>query len=186
MLRRVEASAYIKVPRRLAFAVLAAYESYRDWMPDVLESRVLAAEGDISVVELVAPEFSRGKFIVEFVVSPDDWLMYRQVDRYRQDGVSGRWDLDEADGGESVVVRGSVCLRNSLFGFGSRARMQQVMERTLDALASRSLRLAAHGSAPADLRRRKIFELVKTADTLAIDFNGATYQLVRQGDGEAG
>lgn len=184
MLRTVEASTYIKVPRHLAFAVLSGYESYRDWMPDILASRILAAEGDIAIAEFVAPVYSSGKFILEFVDSSDAWLMYNQVDRYRRDGLSGRWDLEEADGGEGVVIRGSLSLRNGLFRFGSRRRMRQALERTLEALASRSLRLAAHGAAAEGVGKRKIFELVSTADSLEIDFDGETYNLVRQARGE--
>jgi hypothetical protein len=184
MLRTVEASTYIKVPRRLAFAVLAGYGSYRDWMPDVLESRLLAAEGDIAIVELVAPEFKRGKFILEFVDSSDDWLIYRQIDRYRRTGLGGRWDLEERDGGSGVVVRGSMSLRTSIFRFGSGRRLRQVLDGTLEALASRALRLAAHGAVGEGLGRRKVFELVRTADSLEIEYDGRIYDLVRQVGGE--
>lgn len=180
MLRTVEASTYIKVPRRLAFAVLARYESYRDWMPVVLESRLLAAEGDVTIAEFVAPAYSNGKFVLEFVESPDDWLMFNQVDRYRRDGLSGRWDLEEANGGSGVVIRGSLSLRNGIFRFGSRRRMRQILERTLEALASWSLRLAAHGAAGKGFGKRKILELVRTADSLKIDFDGESYDLIRQ------
>ncbi len=184
MLRTVEASTYIKVPRRLAFAVLAGYRSYRDWMPDVLESRLLAAEGDIAIVELVAPEYTKGKFILEFIDSPADWLVFRQVDRHRRTGLAGRWDLEERDGGSGVVIRGSLSLRNSFFKFFSGRRLQRALQGTLEALGSRALRLAAHGAAGEELGKRKVFGLIRTADSLEIEFDGRTYNLVRQAGGE--
>lgn len=188
MLRTVEASDYIKVPRHLAFAVLAGYDSYRDWMPEVLESRLLAAEGDVAIAELLAPAYGSGKFVLEFVESSEDWLMFNQVDRYREDGLSGRWDLEEVDGGAGVVVRGSLYLRNGLFKFGSRRRMRQSLERTLEALASRSLRLAANGANGADgasgagSGKRKIFELIRTEGSFKVDLDGEIYDLVRRAE----
>lgn len=183
--RTVQASTYIKVPRQLAFAVLTSYESYRDWVPDLLESRLLAAEGDVAITEFVAPTYGNGKFVLEFVESSDDWLMFNQVDRYRQDGLSGRWDLEEADGGSGVVVRSSLSLKTGFFKFGSRRRLRQVLERVLDALASRSLRLAAHGATGEGFGRRKIFEMVRTADSLRINLDGENYDLVRRVEGDA-
>lgn len=184
-LRTVQASTYIKVPRNLAFAVLTGYESYRDWMPDVLESRLLAAEGDVAITELVAPAFGPGKFVLEFVGSSDHWLMFNQVDRYRRDGLFGRWDFEETDAGSGVVVRASLSLKNGLLRIGTRRALRQVLERTLDALASRSLRLAAHGALGADLGKRKIFELERTGGSLRIHFDGKSYDLVRQAEGQA-
>ncbi|MCP4202725.1 MAG: hypothetical protein GY769_12420 [bacterium] len=181
-LRTVQASTYIKVPRNLAFAVLTGYESYRDWMPDVLESRLLAAEGDVAITEFVAPAYGPGKFVLEFVGSSDDWLMFNQVDRYRRDGLSGRWDFEGTDAGSGVVVRASLSLKNGLFRIGTRRGLRQVLERTLDALASRSLRLAAHGALGAGLGKRKILELVRGGDSLRIHFDGATYRLVRESE----
>ncbi len=178
MLRTVRASTYIKVPRRLAFAVLTSYEAYRSWVPDLLESRLLAAENDVSIVELVAPALSRGKFVLEFVESSDDWLLFNQVDRYRRDGVSGRWDLEDADGGAGVVVRASLSLRNGFLKLGTRTKLRQVMERTLDALSARSLRLVAHGAAGEGLGKHKILELDKTGDSLRLHFDGRIYDLV--------
>jgi hypothetical protein len=181
--RTVRASTYIKVPRQLVFAVLASYDSYRDWVPDVLESRLLAAEGDVAITEFVAQAYNGGKFVLEFVASSNDWLMFNQVDRYRRDGLSGRWDLEKATVDSGVVVRASLSMRNSVFKLGSRRQLRQVLDRTLDALASRSLRLAAHGAAGATLGRRKIFELVRTGDALQLDFEGESYDLIRRTGG---
>jgi len=185
MLRTVQASTYIKVPRPLAFAVLTSYESYRDWVPELLQSRLLAAEGDVAITEFVAPAYSRGKFVLEFVQSHDDWLIFNQVDRYRRNGLSGRCDLEEADGGAGVVVRAALGLSNGVLRFGTRRRLRQVLAHTLDALASRSLRLAAHGAAGSGLGKREIFELDTTGGSLELRFAGKTYNLVRQVHGDA-
>lgn len=185
MLRTVRASTYIKVPRRLAFAVLTSYEAYRNWVPDILQSRLLAAESDVSIAELVAPAYSRGKFVLEFVESSNDWLIFNQVDRYRRDGVSGRWDLEDADGGAGVVVRASLGLRNSFFRLGTRRKLRQFLERALDGLSTRCLRLAAHGAAGEATGKRKIFELDRDGDALQLRFDGRVYDLVPHTEGEA-
>ena len=185
MLRTVKASIYIKVPRPLAFAVLSKFEAYRSWVPDILESRLLAAEGDVTIAEFVAPVYSRGKFVLEFVASRDDWLIFNQVDRYRLDGLSGRWDLEDANGGDGVVVRGTLSLRNGLFKLDSRRRMRHTLERTLGALSARSLRLAAHGAEGAGLGKRKIFELTPKAGSFEIEMAGEIFDLVPRTRGEA-
>jgi len=185
MLRTVTASTYIKVPRPLAFGILAGYEAYRSWVPDVLESRTLVAEGDVAVAELVAPTLGSGKLILEFVQSDDAWLMFNQVDRYRRAGLAGRWDLEDADGGAGVVVRASLSSFTHFFDLRARRRLRRFLERTLDALASRSHRLAAHGGANGGAGRRKIFELVRDGDSLRIEFGDAVYELGRRRQGES-
>ena len=63
--------------------------------------------------------------------------------------------------------------------------MRKILERTLEALASRSLRLAAHGATGEGLERRKIFELIRKGDSLQIDLGGTIYDLVSQAGGGA-
>ncbi|MDH3744377.1 MAG: SRPBCC family protein [Acidobacteriota bacterium] len=185
MSRTIEASTYIKVAPSQAFAVLSDYASYRDWMPDVLESRLLASEGDVAVAEFFVPEVGPSKFVLEFIESSPDWLKYQQVDRYRHAGLSGRWDLEEADGGAGVVVRASQSLSTGVFRIGRRKRMQHGLEKTLEALQERALRLAAHVASGGYLEKRKILELSKTGDRLRIDFEGKTYDFVQRTGGEA-
>jgi hypothetical protein len=184
MLRTVHASTYIKVPPRLAFAILTGYETYRDWLPDVLQSRRLAVEGDVAIAEFVGPIYGSGKLVLEFVESADEWLMFTQTDRHRRDGLSGRWDLEEVDGGSGVVVRASWSVRNSLFMIGSRSHMRHVLERSLDALTSRSLRLAAAGADGEGSEDRAIFSLQRTADSIEVELDGETYNLnLEEGSG---
>jgi hypothetical protein len=177
MLRKVEASAYIRAPHRLVYAVLTEYEAYRDWSPDITDSRVFASEGEVSIVELVSPSLSAGKLILEFVESPDSWLLFNQVDRLREDGLAGRWDLEPADDGDGVVVKGTLSLHSGLLRFGLRRRLRDVLERTIAALTTRCSVLAAAGLARGMGQRRKILEITRVGQGYELTVDGARFSL---------
>lgn len=180
MLRTVEASTYLKVRPRLVFSILTSYELYRDWVPDIVESQVFAREGEVAIAQFISPQYGDQKFVLEFIESADDWLIYNQVDRYRQRGLSGRWDLEEVDGGDGVVVRGAMSLRTGLLRLRSRGRMRRVLDRTMEALATRSLRLAARGATSGGGEREKILEIIRTADALEVRLDGEVFDLTRR------
>ena len=177
MLRKVEASAYIRAPNRLVYAVLTEYDAYRDWSPDITDSRVFACEGEISIVELISPPLTKGKLILEFVESPDSWLFFNQVDRLREDGLAGRWDLEPADDGDGVVVKGTLSLKGGLLGFGVRRRLRAVLERTLAALTTRCAVLVAAAPAGEVGERRKILEITRTAAGFELTLDGERFSL---------
>jgi hypothetical protein len=183
MLRKVEASTYIRAPRKLVFAVLTAYDGYRDWNPDITDSRVFASEGEVSIVELIAPALGKGKLILEFVESPASWLIYNQVDRLREDGLSGRWDLTAADTG--VVVKGTMSSKDSILRFGVRRRLRAVLERTLSALSGRCLLLAAAGITGEVGERKKILEINRREGSVELRLEDESFVLSLASGGEA-
>lgn len=177
MLRKVEASTYIRVPGKLAFAVLKDFGAYQEWNSDISESRVFASEGDVSIVEFIVPAIASGKLILEFVESPSSWLLFNQVDRLREDGLAGRWDLSEANDGDGVIVKGTVTSRDSLFRVGLRRRLRDFVDRTLAGLRSRCLMLAAAGSLGYLDDRRKILEIHRVGGRLELSLDGTTFVL---------
>jgi len=185
MLRKVEASAHIRAPHKLVYAVLTEYDAYRDWSPDVTDSQVFASEGEVSIVELVSPPLAKGKLILEFVESPDSWLFFNQVDRLREDGLAGRWDFEPADDGDGVVVKGTLSSRGSFLRFGVRRQLRAVLERALAALTTRCAVLAAAGLAGGVGERRKILEITRIGEGFELTLDGERFSLGPVGGAEA-
>ena len=180
----VERSIYIKAPRALVYGVLTRYESHRRWVPDITESRVLACEGDISVVEFRAPPFGDEKLVLEFIESTNRELLFRQVDRYRKGGLSGRYLLQDDHDGDGVVVRGSMSSGGGVLALRSRRRAREFLERTLSALRVRALKLEAAGATGGG-EKIKVLEIRKRGELLEVDLHGERYTLnaARSGDG---
>ena len=73
-------------------------------MPDVTRSRLLAREGELAIAEFVAPPYGHQKLDLEFIQSPRDSVVFTQVDRYREDGIFGRFELAAAVDGSGTMV----------------------------------------------------------------------------------
>lgn len=173
MRRRAEASTYIKAPPALVYSLLTDYGRYRDWMPDVTASRLLARETGVAVAELVVPPYGHRKVLLELVESPRSWLTFHEIDRLREFGISGRWDLEPVDAGQGVVARARLELRGGLRQLGAGSRLRAVLHRTLDALALRALQAAAADKEGA--ARRKVFEIERRANRFEIHLGDRTY-----------
>lgn len=180
MLRRVVASVHIKASRALVFSILENLEAYRDWAPDVTDSRIFASEGEVTVAGLTIPVLGRARLVLEFVESPLKSIVFQQVDRLREDGLSGRWDLAEVGENGAVVVTGELSLRSSVLQLRARRRLLDVLRRTLDALKTRALNLASDSSA--DEVPRLILDLKTVGDTVELELEGRAFRLRLDGD----
>jgi hypothetical protein len=166
MLRRVEAGALVQASRRTAFAVLADYDLYADWLPGVIASRVLAREGGVAVVELGAPRYPGAEFVFECVESQDEALVFRQLDRYGSRGLGGRVTLEEAESGRACAVRASLELEAPFWSLRAGARARRDAARALAALRERvAWRAAASESVTV---RRLIFSAQRRQGTLEV------------------
>ena len=50
MLRRAEATCSTEAAREIAFAVVADYERYPEWLPGLAEARILARESGVVIL----------------------------------------------------------------------------------------------------------------------------------------
>ncbi len=101
MLRNVEATRRPDASRDLLFDVLTDYDRYREWLPGIEHSRVLAHEGDIVVAEFKAAHYGPERVPLEFIHSPPFSIRYNQIEHYGKPDIAGRWELsDPAEGSE--------------------------------------------------------------------------------------
>lgn len=128
-------STFIKAERGKVFEILANYEGYADWTADVVESMVLAQEGDIVVAEFFSPELMEDKYTLELVHSKPASIVYQQVDQYGSRGLSGSWHLTESSGRKGTIVTGEMNLK---VGFRKRLSASKnvnlILQRRFDAL----------------------------------------------------
>jgi ribosome-associated toxin RatA of RatAB toxin-antitoxin module len=172
VIRRARASIRLDARIAVVYGLLADYEQYAEWVPEVSSSRVLDREGDITVAE-----FSVGSrtLTLEIIASPPYSVEYSTVDELKRRAVSGSWRLseDEAMGGVNLETRLSV--NTGLLDLGSRRRIREGLELALSAVSQQIARIVRH-SPPTGFVRRKIMEVVRHSDGLRIWFEGDRYE----------
>ena len=173
-------SAFIRAPQRVVFSVLTGYRQYEMWVPDVTSSRLLAREGELAIAELIAPPYGDEKLVLELIQSPMDRVVFTQVDRYRQDGIFGHFELAGADDGSGTLVQAELGARVGLLRLRCRRRLKRVLENTLEALADRALKLMTSGLAETPDQRAKLLEIEISGKEVTLRVGGDTYELVRR------
>ena len=159
-----------RIPAALdeVFSALNNVESYADWAPDVVESNVLAREGDVIVASFLSPFLIGGRYVLEFVRSNRTSIVYKQVGQYGARGLQGSWRLSESVDG--TVVTGEMTLRTDVWKAGVNGRRTAlVLQRRLESLErilSSSDATSPFGAIPAD-------------QALVVRAGAAKYALVR-------
>ncbi len=178
MIKTETGSTRIDIPAPALYALLTDYDSYSEWNPEITYSRTLAKEGDVVIAEFKAPRYSTGKLVMEFVHSPPEWVMFSQTGRYHERGLSGRWDLTEAEGGRAVILQGRMNVKTDFYDFTSRKKTRNALAGLLAAIAERARRPGP------DESRRKILTVVKRGQDLRVWLQGETFELTRRTRGE--
>jgi uncharacterized protein YndB with AHSA1/START domain len=177
----VSASTYIKAPRRVVYSALTAYRHYEAWVPDIVRSRLFAREGELAIAEFISPPYGRGKLVLEFVESAPTSVVFTQVDRFRQDGLFGQFELTAAKHDSGTLVKALLGSRVGVLRLlGCRRRLRVVLERTMTALTSRALKLLTSGLSDVPDQRAKVLELEIGGHEVSLRVGGTTYELVRR------
>lgn len=127
---------HVRASKDQLFALLADYRSYVDWTPDVVEATVLAAEGDIMVVELYSPELLEERYQLECIHSKPVSIAYRQIGQpYDDRGLIGSWHLADAADRKGTTVTGEMSLNAGFFkSFSNRKKAGLILQRRLEVL----------------------------------------------------
>jgi len=160
------------------FSVLADYEKYVEWSPDVVTAGVLVREGDIVVAEFQSPFLMEGKYILEFLESRPSSITYRQVDQYDSRGLQGAWMLSASPGSSETLVTGQMEFRTDLWKrAGDRRRADRVLQRRFDALQAH----VSGGSAVEPNLPEPAFESLPEGQGLTVWASGVEYRFIRTG-----
>lgn len=166
----------IGAPRSTVYDVVAAVEELPSWLPPLAGTRVLAAEGDVRIVEITGP--SEGRVVVELVESAPRSLLFTQVDRDRRRGISGEVRLEESHPG--TVVRVRLTVPAPLWRPGVARRNRRSLLEALEALRRRCSR-----EEPAPESRRLLSIRRRADGRLELWLEGAIYDMIpRPPDGE--
>lgn len=93
----------LDVPPKRVFTVLAAYDVYSEWIPDVIQSRVIFAEGDICYAEFYLTGLAE-PVTLELLHDRPRAIQFRQVSCPSRPW-RGRWELEAAGTGTRLTVR---------------------------------------------------------------------------------
>ncbi len=181
MLRRTEVTGALHVSRDLAFAVLTDYEGYREWLSGVAETRILACEGDVVVLEIRVPAFRSEAVVLEVIQSPPLEIRFREVGHYGRPEIAGRCELGEE--GEGSRIRIDARIAGPFLAFGRRRRLRTAFAAALDALRERLAEVRA-GRAGAPGEKRKVLEVRERDGGLEILLHGQRFRLIRLEDEE--
>lgn len=134
---RWSAQETIRIPaaRDDVFRVLTRIEDLPSWLSPVAGARLLAAEGDVRVVELVSGGAGGRRTVVELIEAEAESVLFAQVDRDRRRGVSGEARLRDAQG--DTLVRVSLRVPSSPWRLDERRRLREGLTAALEALRRR-------------------------------------------------
>ena len=173
-------SSYIRAPQPVVYSVLTGYRQFEAWVPDITRSRLFAREGELAIAEFIAPPYGLEKLVLEFIESPPDAVVFTQVGRFREDGLFGRFELAPADDEAGTTVSAELGGRIGFLRRPCRRRLRQALDRTLEGLADRAMKLLASGLADVRDQRAKLLELEIRGKEVTLRMGTATYELVRR------
>lgn len=115
-MRKIERSVTIQAPRAEVLAVIRDYDSYLYWMPDIVCSKVLTREGDITVAEFLYSGRRTYRCTLELIDNGLDRIQYEPTGgaEYGRDdaalpmGIQGEWELREWPSSEEVLLVGRI------------------------------------------------------------------------------
>ncbi len=172
MARTIEAAVHIDVDRDEVFARLTDYPNLKKWLPGLNDARVLAREGDVVVVEVTAPGLGVPSLVLELVHAPPSKAHFTRVDRYRGEGTTGLWALDEAKTGTGTELRVRLQPGAGLAGLGRRRTFREGLDTVLEAI-----RTGLVEKIPEIESRRKILEVTRRGDSVVVWHRGEVFEL---------
>lgn len=179
MIRRARASITLDARAVEVYGLLTEYERYSDWLPGVVDSRTLAREGDITVVEISLADRS---LTLEAIASPPHGVEFSTVDEPRRRALAGGWQLTPDASGKSVTLEARLRQHTRLLDLRARRRMRHTLEAALMAARQQVARVIRQVP-PTGVMRRKILEVVRHGDGFRVWIEGARYELSGSGKG---
>ncbi len=179
---RSSSSARLNAAKETVFSVLTEYNSYDQWIPEVIHSHALVQEGDITILELMCPAYNKNKFILECIQTPPASIVYTQIDQYRQRGLSGRWDIEDNADQEGVILKGSMRIQTEFYkNWLVRRHLQKAMDRILAAVTQRiALVSGDQKGASSSFAKKKLLEVVRKVGTIEVFFLDELYELKKK------
>jgi ribosome-associated toxin RatA of RatAB toxin-antitoxin module len=179
---RATSSARLNASKETVYSVITEYNSYDQWIPDIVHSHVLVQEGDITILELLYPSYHRNKFILECIQTPPTSMVYTQIDQYRQRGLSGRWDIEDNPDQEGVILKGSMRIQTEFYkNWLVRRHLQEGMDRMLAAVAQRTAVVSGdQKGASGSFAKKKVVEVVRKLGEIEVFFMDEMYELKKK------
>lgn len=163
MKRTERATIELAVTPEALVELLLDYGRYVNWLPDLSQSRTLAQEGDIAVVEFVAQRLTPLPVTFEFVHTEPQKIVFQQVGQLGERGLSGIISINPASVTNRTRLEIEACLQAPLHRFGIRRRLRETLDQVFDSLTAH-LESQTTATAQADSESRRLVLQVRRLD----------------------
>lgn len=182
MFGKVTSRIRLNASREVIFSILSDFNSYEQWMPDVMHSHVLVKEGDITVLELMCPAYKSDKFVVECIETSNASIVFTQIDQYRQGGLYSKWEIAQEAGQKVSQLTGQIQIRTEFYKeLVAKKRVRGVMERTMAAIGQRVQQVATNQIGfGATAGKTKLLEVVQKPTGIEVRFLNETFELKKK------
>jgi ribosome-associated toxin RatA of RatAB toxin-antitoxin module len=159
----------------LIYEILTDYDHLAEWLPEIVNSRLLAREGDLALAELELGDSEKTRFAMECIHSPEQMVIWRPVEK-KIPVTEFQWSLKPVDNGHCSV---SLELDRplSLGGFTAGGSGLMEPDQCLDALKNQ-VSIFLPDAALHEPGSETILEIVETATGLVCLLRGKKYRLV--------
>lgn len=151
-------------------ARLLDYSHYADWFPEVTQSSLLVQEGDVSVIEVFAPEFSAQPIDIEVVKTGSNDLRFQRSGKTRDAQTAGELRLRASEQGSVLDIE--LHLSFPWFRQPTAGREIAVLKGAAKAL---DMDVTARSRTPAE--RKLIMEVRRNGDGYEVWYQGHVFPL---------
>ena len=155
--------------------LLLDYGRYANWLPGLNQSRVLAQEGDIAVVEFEAQGLIPHPVTFEFVHTEAQQIVFQQVGQLGERGLSGTIGISPAPVSNRSRLEIEACLQAPIHRFGVRRQLNETLSQVLESLTAHLKTQASAAAQAATGDRRLILQVRRLEGALEIWYRGKLF-----------
>jgi ribosome-associated toxin RatA of RatAB toxin-antitoxin module len=167
--RKSSASADFACGPDILYEILTDYDSYKEWMPDVTESALLAKEGELAIASLDFGSGDSRRVALECIHTTNRGVLSRAIEGETLIK-SLDWSIEAAGGGARLTLVVEAPVQAAISGGGGLPGPKEMLE-GLRAFASA---FSDSGAAP---DAQTVIEIVETEKGLVCWFNGRQYEM---------
>ncbi len=165
----------------LPYEILTDYDSYHEWLPYVVKSKLLAKEGDLAIAEFEVSRPSKGRFVLECIHTRNKMVLTRTISGMMP--VSQFEWIIKASGEKKCEVTLTIQAKASWHRLVPAYRIYMHAPKCLGALQSQISSFCPDIPLP-DGEGEKIIELAETEQGLVCWIRGKKYTLTPAPEGK--
>jgi hypothetical protein len=155
--------------------LLLDYGQYADWLPGLSQSRILAQEGDITVVEFETQHLVPYPVTFEFVHIEPQRILFQQVGQLGERGLSGTISVFPIPASNTARLGIETCLQVPFHRLGVRHQLREPLHQALESLTTHLQSISATAAQPSTASRRLILQVRRLEGALEVWHRGRLF-----------